>query len=659
MIAVTSGLQVQACAQTVNTVAGGALRDGGPGSSAALQYPYYVATDARGNTYITDYYNQRIRKIDVSGVISTFAGNGLFGYSGDGGQAKNAKIYLPTGIKVDAGGNVIFADSGNFRIRKVNPQGIISTIAGNGVEGYSGDGGPALNASMEYPDGLAVDHSGNIFFSDFFNGIVRRIDAAGIIHLFAGTPRQYGFSGDGGPATSALMRGVRGVVADSSGNIYLADNANNRVRKVDTRGTITTFAGNGGEVCNRGNGGPATQANVETPFGLAFIGAQLSISDGCSTVRNVNLQTGIIGTYAGTTKWGFNGDGQTRLMTMFDFPHGLAFDKNNVLLVADTNNNRVRHLGPVVQTIAGGYLGDNHTAIRSGLNFPSGIALDSIGNIYVADTADFRVRKIDSAGNITTVAGNGLSGASGDGGPATRARLAEPWAVAFDAAGNMYIADGTDVRKVDTSGTISTLSAVASFAWATGVAADQSGNVYVADAAQCQLFKITQNDVITPVAGVEGLCSFGGDGRPAVNAWLNPWGVATDLQGDVYVADYGNNRIRKIDTNGIITTVAGGGMIGYGGDGGPATSAGLGNPHGITIDSLGDMIIADSGTRRIRFVNTAGTISTYAGNGLPGYNGDGLPARSTNLAYPMGVAVDASGTIYEVDEDQYRVRKIQ
>jgi sugar lactone lactonase YvrE len=648
-----------AICQKVTTIAGGALRDGNPGSSAALQYPYDIATDSRGNTYITDYYNQRIRKVDASGAISTFAGNGLSGFGGDGGQAKFAKIYLPTGIAVDAGGNVIFADSGNFRIRKINPQGIISTIAGNGVEGYSGDGGPALNASMENPDGLAIDRSGNIYFSDYYNGIVRRVDASGIIHLFAGTPQKFGFSGDGGPATSALLSGIRGIVSDNSGNVYLADYANERVRKVDTSGTITTFAGNGGYVCNRGNGGLATEANVETPFGLAFIGSQLSISDGCSTVRNVNLQTNIITTYAGNAKWGFNGDGQTRMLTMFDFPHGLAFDRNNTLLLADTNNNRVRKLGPTVQTIAGGYLGDNQSAIGSGLNFPSGIAMDSSGNIYVADTNNFRVRKIDTTGNITTVAGNGLSGATGDGGPAVRARLYEPWAVAFDSNGNMYIADGADVRKVDSSGTISTISAVGSFAWATGIAADQSGNVYVVDAAQCQLFKITPPDVILPIAGVEGVCSFGGDGRQAINAWLHPWGVTADSQGNIYIADYGNNRIRKIDTAGIITTVAGGGMLGYGGDGGPATKAGLVNPYGIAIDSKGDMIIADSFDRRVRFVNTAGIISTYAGDGLPGYNGDGLPATSTNLAFPVGVAVDASGTIYEVDEEQFRVRKIQ
>lgn len=343
------------------------------------------------------------------GDISTFAGNGSASSTGDGGPATSASLNSPVGVALDSAGNVYISEFSGMRIRKISPTGVIATVAGNGSAGFSGDNGPATSARLDHPQALAVDRAGNLYVADDFNNRVRRVDAVtGIIATVAGTgpvgEGAGGFSGDNGPATSARLSGPSGVVIDAANNLYIADHYNNRVRKVDPTGIITTVAGNG----------------------------------------------------------------------------------------------------------TAGFSGDNGPATSAQLHIPHQLAVDAMGNLYIADALNYRVRKVDSLGTITTVAGSGTAAFSGDGGPATNASITSPNGVRVDAIGNLYISDRDNyrLRKVDPTG------------------------------------------IITTVAGT-GVPGFSGDGGPATSAQFSNIGgltdIAVDPAGGIFIGDYGNHRVRKIE----------------------------------------------------------------------------------------------------------------
>ena len=649
--------------QKVYTVAGGAVGDGGPATGAALNHAEHAAYDGKGNLYIADYFAHRIRKVNKAGVISTIAGNGISGYSGDGGQAKSAKISFPTGLIVDPAGNILFSDDGNSRVRKIDTSGIITTIAGNGIAGYSGDGGPATSAELNAPWGLAVKGK-NLYIADSRNNVIRKIDGSGNIHTVAGNGVA-GFGGDGGPATQASLSDPVAVFADSSGDFYIADWANHRARRVDSQGTIITFAGNGNTGCS-GDGGPATSAALGSPNGFQLAGGSLLIAvTGCGRVRSVDLSSQIISTVAGSSG-GFNGDGLPPLSTMFAAPHALSFDKAGELTLVDTTNDRVRAVDAgtqTVKTVAGGFLGDGGPSTNSSLHLPTGIGFDGAGNLYIADSDNHRVRKVDTTGTITTSAGMGFSGYSGDGGPASQAMLAYPQAVTGDPQGNVFLVDqsGVVLRKVDTHGTISTLPNPEPYSYyVTGLATDGSGNLFAVDDGNCVVWKIVPSGTATIVAGVLDQCGYNGDGIPATQAWLAPWGIAVDGPGNLYIADYYNNRIRKVNTKGKISTIAGDGTCAFTGDGGPAKNAEL-CPYEVAFDSgTGAIYITDIDNSRVRAIDNAGIIRTVAGTGsFKGYNGDGLPAKKTNFDYLWGIAVSPLGVVDVSDYIQSRVRTIK
>lgn len=660
-------------AQIVKTVAGGAFRNGAAGTYTALTHPFFAAYDAKGNLYVPDELNHRVTKLNSKGVISTVAGTGISGYSGDDGTAKGTLVSYPTGIAIRAG-DIFFADSGNYRIRKINTVGVITTIAGNGTIGYSGDGGTATAASIGQIFGITFDSSGNLFLADVTNNVVRMVDTSGLIHTVAGNGTA-GFSGDGGPATSATLNFPFSVVTDGSKNLYIADNKNYRVRRVDAAGTITTFAGNGSAGCT-GDGGPATSATLGTARGLMIASGNLFISTGsCGRIREVNLSTNIIATFAGSSS-GYNGDGHAPLTTKFLGPVGLVISPLGNLVVVDTNNQRVREVNQIVQvvsTIAGGYNGDGGAGTSSSLDLPEAIAFDNAGNLYIADANANRVRKLSPTGVITTFAGTGLNGNSGDGGPAVSAALQTPNAVTADANGNVFIADlyGYEIRKVDSAGIITTFALSynfggdAPFDIVGGLAADSQGNIYATDYYGGVVWKITTGGTGSIVAGVQYMYGYNGDGIPATQAYLNfdlYSGVAVDSHGNVYIGDTYNNLVRKVDAKtGLISTIAGtvgNTGCGFGGDGGLATAALLCTPEGVAVDKKGNVFIADMYNVRIRSLNSAGIIDTLAGTGIQGYNGNRLPARQTNLDIPAVVAVNPSGVVFEADMLQYRVRKI-
>ena len=367
LLAATAGAQ-RSADWRIDTIAGTGERDfggdGGPAVQAQLDFPYGVAADGAGNVYIADSGNHRIRKVDATGTITTFAGSAGFrggGLSGDGGPAVQAHLSYPSGVAADGAGNVYIADSTNHRIRKVDPSGVITTIAGNGPSGgsgsYGGDGGPAVDAQLSFPFGVVVDSAGNLYIADAGNRRIRKIDSTGTITTIAGTG-EFGFSGNGGPAVEAEISNPYGVAVDGAGNLYIADYGNHRIRKVDVMGMITTFAGITGLVRRRrergfgGDGGPAVAALLNSPAGVAVDRAgNLYIADQFNNrIRKVDT-SGTITTIAGNGPSGdhgsYGGDGGPAVDAQLYFPHDVTVDGAGNFFIADSSNHRIRILTPM------------------------------------------------------------------------------------------------------------------------------------------------------------------------------------------------------------------------------------------------------------------------------------------------------------------------
>ncbi len=604
---------------------GGFSGDGGPATSASLNGPNGVAVDAAGNLYIADQLNHRVRKVNRQGVITTVAGNGTAGpLLGDGGPATSASVNLPSGVALDAAGNVYIAQQGDHRVRRVDASGIITTVADSGLGGYAGDGGPATQARLASPRGVAVDAAGSIYIADRLNQLIRKVSPAGIISTVAGNGQQ-GFSGDGGPATQAALKGPNGVAVDAAGNLYIADEENGRIRKVSVDGIISTVAGAG---C-----GYATDLPV-----FSGDGGRATAAPG--------------------------GAGPAACLAV---PQGVAVDAAGNLYIADTLNRRIRRVSPagIITTLAGNgqprFLGDGGPATSAALDRPRHLALGPAGNLYIADARNHRIRKISPQGTISTTAGNGQQGYSGDGGPATSASLNTPQGVGVDGAGNLYVADlyNNQIRKVTPQGVITTLSLSTFFlGLPTAVAADPSGNVFAVEPLANRVVRISPQGLVTTVAGT-GLQGFSGDGGPATSASLNnPVGVGVDGAGNLFIVERLNHRIRRVNPQGTISTVAGSGVSGFSGDGGPATAASLNHPNGVAVDTGGNVYIADTFNHRVRKVSPQGIISTVAGNGLPDFFGDGGLATAALLNGPQGVAVDAAGNVYIADFGNNRIRAV-
>lgn len=608
---------------TLTTAAGGAPPPTPVSpTSTSIGQPSRTMVDGQGNVYFTS--GNAVFKI-VGGNLTVIAGNSRAGFSGDGGSALQAQLNAPQGMALDKGGNLYICDSKNNRVRVVNSSGLITTFAGTGGTSPGGantfnDGGLAINGLLRLPSGVAVDSNGNVYIADTGDNLIRKVTTDGIIHSVVGDSYP-GFLGDTFAATGAELHTPEDVTVDASANIYIADSANAAIRLVTaSTGIITTIAGNQ-TVGDTGDTGPATSAALIAPYAVVVDSS-------------------------GNVYFAQNGDSKIRKV--------------------DTKAN----INTIVGTGTAGFSGDGSAATKATLNFPTGLAVDSSGNLYIADSLNNRIRKV-SGSNIATIAGNGVLSYSGDGGPASSAQLNTPQAVAADSAGNFYIADTFNnvVRKVSVNGTITTIAGNGTAGFGgdggsatsaqlngpQGIAVDSAGlNVYVSDTQNARVRKISGGTIST-VAG-NGTPGFGGDNGAATAAQLNvPIGLALDASGNLYIADFTNNRVRKV-SGGTITTVAGNGNQGYSGDGGSPNNAQLDSPVAVAVDSSGNLYIADTANNVVREVSS-GIIMTVAGNGQPGFSGDSGPATAATVGSPSGLAVDSSGSLY-ISDGSARIRKV-
>ncbi len=797
---------------TITTVAGngspGLSGDGGPATSAAIGTPtavavdrngvLYISTDsgirqvatsgvistllnrtssfrglaldASGNVYVADSSSQRVLKLTLFGTTS-FAGNGTAGFSGDGGPAINASLNTPSGITFDSGGNLYITDTGNQRIRKVSSDGSMSTVAGTGTAGFSGDGGSPLSAVLNAPWGVALDAAGSLYFSDSQNDRVRRISPVGVCtYAISPTSQTLPPSGGSGTVTVTAAAGcawtvvpnaafiliVTGMSGSGNGTVSFSVAANpttttrtgtitvagltftvtqagaNCTYAISPTGQNFALAGGSGTVAvtagagcpwtavsnasfitvtsgssGSGNGtvgytvaasAGADRTGTITIAGITFTVNQSTVacsytisptsqlhsaSSGSGSVA-ISTSSGCVWTVTSNDAWitttVTNGSGPFTL-TYSVATNTTGSSRTGTLTVAGQTFTVTQAASPVkpggfITTVAGngtaGYSGDGGAATAAMLRDPYSVALDSAGNLYIADSSNHRVRKVDPNGTITTVAGTGDPGFSGDGGPAASAMLNSPYGLSVDKSGNLYIADRANyrIRRVSPDGTINSiagngrsgfsgdggLATNASVSDVYGMALDASGNLFIADRNNHRIRRITPGGVISTVAG-NGIFGFSGDGGLATFASLAfPEGVALEASGNLYIADWNNNRVRRVSTSGIITTAAGNGAGTFAGDNGPAISASVSLPRGVAVDASGNLYIADGDNNRIRRVSTAGTITTVVGNGTATFSGDGDVATNASLRGPRAVALDPDGNLIIADSENLRIR---
>jgi len=616
----------------------------GAGSNAQFLYPYAIAVDAAGNVYVTDTGNQNIRKITAGGTVTTLAGT--LGVPGSlDGTGLAAQFNLPEGIAVDTAGNVYVSDTNNHTIRLISPAGLVTTLAGAAGQPGSGDGVGAA-ARFNDPAGLAIDAAGNLYVADFGNSTIRKLAPGGSVTTLVGAAQQAG-SADG-VGGAARFSHPSAVAADSAGNLYVADTSNQTVRKVSAGGAVSTLAGTPG-VGGRADGTGAA-ASFFYPGGIAVTGTgTVYVADTGNHSLRVVAPSGVVATLAGAAGLPGSTDG-TGGAALFNYPDGVAVDIFGSLYIADHGNNTIRKMtsAGVVTTIAG-LAGISGSADGAGgaarFNGPTGVAVDASGNIYVADAGNCTVRKITAAGTVSTLAGAaGVAGSSDGVGPA--ARFNAPEGVAVDGGGNVYVADtnNSTIRKVTPSGTVTTLAGAAGQTAGTdgigtaarfngpyAVAVDSAGNVYVADFFNATVRKITPAGTVTTLVGLAQQVGFT-DATGGAAKFNQPYGLAVDGGGNVFVADTYNRAVRKITAAGVVTTING-------------PSSRFYYPQGIAVDGSENLYVADGDNQAINL----GVLVTAPPSGTPVANVSAVAGQSATFA--LGLSPSAATYQWQVSTD--------
>ncbi len=642
---------------------------------ALLDNPYGLAVDASGDLYESDSPAQTIRSISYPSILTIAGDPTVFGSTDGIGSA--ARFLTPQGVAVDAQYNVYVADFGNQTIREISPTAsdwMVTTQAGlAGGPGYADGAGAA--AQFYLPRGAALDPAGNLYVADTQNYAIRRVDPLGIVTTIAGTPGNKG-STDGVGFGSAQFNGPIGLSADSSGNLYVGDAGNETIRMVTPAALTTTLAGQVG-VTGSSNG-TGSGAQFHQPSGTAVDGAgNVYVADSLNRVIRKIAPGGMVSTFAGSTSQQGTNDGvggAARFMS----PVALAVDQTNNVYVADQGGNTIRFITPdgTVSTLAGqGKVSGTNNGVGAAAQFngPQGVAVDAGGNVYVSDSGNQTIRKIDATGTVTTLAGSPLQSGSKDGANST-ALFSTPRGIAVDSATNVYVADSVNstIRKLVPAGTnwvVTTLAGSpgqhgtmdvvgteARFQIPYGLAVDAGGNIYAIDHSNDSIRKITPAGLVSTFAGAPGVAG-SVDGRGAPAQFAQPVSIAVDSSTNIYVADYGNVTVRKISpigTNWLVTTLAG--SVGVTGtNDGTGSAALFGHFHGIGVDGAQNVYVTDTENLTIRKITPAGVVNTLAGQAGQGGLLDGL-GSAARFGGPIDVVSDAAGNLTVVDG--YSIRQV-
>jgi uncharacterized protein YjdB len=555
------------------------------GTAASYNTPSAVAVDSLGNIYVADVSNNLIRKI-VGGVTTTLAGSGTAG--SQNGTGTVASFSRPYGIALDSAGNVYVADSVNNLIRKISPAGVVTTLAGSGDAGAADGTGTA--ASFNFPTGVAVDAAGNVYVGDQLNHKIRKITASGVVTTLAG-------SGTAGaidaPGASASFNTPGGLAVDSAGTVYVADQLNNKVRKVTAAGVVTTLAGSGSRGAVNATGAAAS----------------------------------------------------------FWLPAALAVDNSGTVYVADQFNQKIRSISAagVVTTLAGaGTAGaaDADTGDSATFNNPGGIALDGVGSLIIGDLDNHNIRKVTLPNTVVvgaTLTNTATSTLAGGTYGAISYASAAPGIASVNAITGVVtgVAAGTTTITATQAATAGTNATASQFYTITVIAATPT---------------LTFPTAVGSVTTLAGSGSAGAINAMGTSASFNALGLAVDNSGNVYLADTGNHLIRKISAQGLVTTLAGNAGV-AGSTDGMGTSALFNTPKDVAVDNAGNVYVADTSNHTIRKINVQGVVTTLAGIAGSRGSADGRGA-SASFYSPTGVAVDRSGNVYVADFDNYLTRKI-
>ncbi|MBY0506382.1 MAG: hypothetical protein K2X03_20855 [Bryobacteraceae bacterium] len=618
---------------TIRTLAGSnSVAEAALAQNAALASTEGIAVDPAGNVFVSDGPDHRVRRIDPSGRVTTVAGNGQPGFSGDGGPAASAQLNSPYGLAIDATGNLYIADLGNARIRRVSAAGVITTVAGGGATNVSLFGAPAkaTDALLNAPRNLAIDATGQVYLSDFGANRVYRLSPDGQIFHVAGAA-DAGNAAENATALTAPLKSPTALAFDRAGLLYIADSGNSAIRRLqrgqlarvtstggfnpDLRfATITGLAvdaASGDLYVAEGRDSPVRRISASGAFVFPNGARDVAIdatgtvwlADGPFVRKFSRLGSEIV---AGTGSFQFGGDGGPATEARLRSPAAVAAGRDGFVFIADTANHRIRRVSPDgrIDTVAGtgeaGFGGDANLAIAAKLRSPMGVAIDPDGNLWIADTGNHAVRRVNRAGIIDTIAGTGEAGSAGDNGTARRAQLNLPQALAFDNAGLLTIAD--------------------------------TGNHRIA--------RVSAAGVFSVIAG-RGTPGNTGDGALARTAALSrPTSLGYDSRGLLFLVDSGNRRIRWVNAQGL--------MMGF-------PSEGLIEP--VALAWAGDSFyLSDPGRQRIFLVAANGARANAAGNGDPGFSGDDGPAAAAALNRPMGLAVSATGELLIADQENHRIR---
>ena len=638
----------------------------GTGSAAQFNGPSGMGTDSAGNVYVADASNNRIRKITPAGVVTTFAGSGAVGSANGTGTA--ATFNNPEGVDVDSSGNVYVADTGNNLIRKITSAGVVTTLAGSGTAGYANGTGTA--AQFNAPANVAVDSSGNVYVGDTGNNRVRKITSAGVVSLLAGSGAAGYADGTG---SSAVFNGPTGVDVDSSGNVYVADGNNNRIRKITSAGVVTTLAGSGG---NADVDGPDASAQFAGPSNVSVdnSGNVYVTTWGGDDLRMIST-TGYVSTVAGSGSGGY-ADG-TGNGASFNNPAGVHVDAFGNVYVSDYTNERVRkviaamgdaQVSWTAPSANGGQAPQSYTVTSSpgGITCTVTTTVCTVTGLTNGTAYTFTVTATNGTGtSAASSASNSFTPMSGPGAPTSvnatpgNTTAAVTWTAPSSNGGSAitgYTATASSGQSCATTSTGCTITGLTNNVSITiSVTASNAIGMGPASSSVSVMPGFVPNAPTTVVAGRAGVVgTLAGSSAGFVNGtgtnaqFNNPNNIAVDSSGNVYVADQLNNVIRKITPAGVVTTFAGNGTAGY--VNGTSSSAEFNQPQGVAVDSSGNVYVGDTNNNDIRKITSSGTVSLFAGSSSQASGS--TDGSSATFNQPNGIAVDSLGNVYVADTEQ-------